>query len=143
VAVQDDARILIGGLFTSVNNAFRGRIARLNADGTLDAGFQNGMVGANSLVRVVTVQPDGKIPIGGDFNFVNNIAAFNFARLYREVPALRLSLARPTTNGILGRVTGPASTRVVLQVSPNLVNWISVSTNSILPVGVLPFNDPD
>src|SRR2546423_1376265 len=58
VAVQSDGKVLIGGLFSSVNGTARGRIARLNSDGTLDAGFQNGLAGANSNVQSVAAQSD-------------------------------------------------------------------------------------
>jgi len=143
VAVQTDGRILIGGLFTFVNDAYRGRVARLNADGSLDMTFQNGMIGADALVRAVAVQPDGKVPIGGDFTSVNDVPASYFARLYGEIPALRLSIARPTTNGVPVRLTGLSSLRVILQASPNLSNWFSVTTNTISPIGVLQFTDPD
>ena len=39
VTLQADGKILIGGIFTSVNGTARNRIARLNADGTLDTAF--------------------------------------------------------------------------------------------------------
>ncbi|HNU49929.1 MAG TPA: Calx-beta domain-containing protein, partial [Verrucomicrobiota bacterium] len=42
VALQPDGKILIGGAFTVVNGVARNRIARLNADGTLDAAFDPG-----------------------------------------------------------------------------------------------------
>lgn len=70
VAVQPDGKVLLGGAFTTLqpNGASsatsRRRAARLNADGTLDAAFDPR---ADSLVRSVTVQPDGKILLGGHF----------------------------------------------------------------------------
>ncbi len=39
-AVQPDGKILIGGRFPTVLGVARNNIARLNTDGTLDAGFQ-------------------------------------------------------------------------------------------------------
>jgi uncharacterized delta-60 repeat protein len=39
IAVQSDGKVLIGGMFTAVNGASRPYLARLNADGSLDAGF--------------------------------------------------------------------------------------------------------
>jgi uncharacterized delta-60 repeat protein len=49
-AVQADGKVLVGGLFTAINGVARNRIARLNADGSLDPSFQNGMAGANSFI---------------------------------------------------------------------------------------------
>ncbi len=69
VAVQPDGKILIGGDFTSYNGDANvsDRIARLNADGTLDTSFNYSGAGATSAVLAVAVQPDGKILIGGTF----------------------------------------------------------------------------
>ena len=49
VVVQPDGKIVIAGDFTSVNGAPRNRLARLNANGSVDAGFNpvfNGPVNA-------------------------------------------------------------------------------------------------
>jgi uncharacterized delta-60 repeat protein len=73
VAVQPDGKILIGGNFTSVGGTLgsgtgtpvtRNRIARFNADGTVDPSFDPG---ADNNVYALVVQADGKILIGGDF----------------------------------------------------------------------------
>ncbi|MEZ5306682.1 MAG: FG-GAP-like repeat-containing protein [Pyrinomonadaceae bacterium] len=70
VRVQPDGKILIGGTFTSVSGSIRGRVARLNADGSLDTSF-NPPGGANASVFAVEYQPDGKILVGGDFTSLN------------------------------------------------------------------------
>jgi uncharacterized delta-60 repeat protein len=80
VVVQSDGKILVCGQFILWNGTTVGRIVRLNSDGTLDADFTtaNG-TGAGSTTRAVTVQSDGKILVGGDFNSWNgdtNIAEF-------------------------------------------------------------------
>jgi uncharacterized delta-60 repeat protein len=80
LAVQTDGKILIGGLFTAINNVARSRIARLNANGTLDTGFANAD-GANSAVRAMAVQSDGRIVIGGEFGNYNNVYRGGIARL--------------------------------------------------------------
>jgi len=80
VAVQADGKVLIGGEFTTVEGAGRNRIARLNADGTLDTSFDPG-AGADDRVRTVAVQPDGKILIGGSFTAVDGVARNRIARL--------------------------------------------------------------
>src|SRR6185503_16953794 len=57
---------LIGGSFTTYNGIPRTRIARINADGTLDATFDAGTV-LNGTVTSMAVQPDGKIIVVGAF----------------------------------------------------------------------------
>ena len=81
LAVQPDGRVLIGGEFTTVNGASRNRIARLNVDGSLDTTFLNGLAGADSLVRSLAVQPDGRVLIGGSFATVNGVSRNRTARL--------------------------------------------------------------
>ncbi|MEG0923252.1 MAG: delta-60 repeat domain-containing protein, partial [Comamonas sp.] len=58
VAVQPDGKVLVGGAFTQVGGQTRNRLARLNADGSLDASFNPD---ANGTVNSVAVQPDGKV----------------------------------------------------------------------------------
>lgn len=68
VSIQPDGKILIGGLFTSINGTPRSRVARLNHDGTLDATFFPVM---NDTVLSLAVQQDGKILAGGAFTGIN------------------------------------------------------------------------
>ena len=69
MAVGPDNRVLIGGDFTTVTGGNgQDRIARLNADGTLDTGFQNGANdGANAFVEDIAIQTDGRIMVAGGF----------------------------------------------------------------------------
>ena len=71
-------RFSLGGPFTSVGGTARNRIARLNNDGNLDTGFNPN---ANSEVRTVAVQADGKILLGGSFTSVGGVARNRIARL--------------------------------------------------------------
>jgi uncharacterized delta-60 repeat protein len=64
LAVQADGKILVGGWFTTLGGQTRSYIGRLNADGTLDSGFNPG---ASSYVESLAVQADGKILVGGCF----------------------------------------------------------------------------
>ncbi len=80
IAVQPDGNVLVAGDFTHVNGLERGRIARLNADGSLDPSFDPGY-GANGSVRTLALQPDGSILIGGTFTYVNGVPCNRIARL--------------------------------------------------------------
>ena len=44
--------------------------ARINADGTLDTTFNTG-AGVDGAVSAITMQPDGKVLIGGEFTTYN------------------------------------------------------------------------
>lgn len=64
IAVQTNGQVLIGGWFSLVNGEPRYSLARLNADGSLDAGFTNNPIGGRP-VRAILLQHDGKVVIGG------------------------------------------------------------------------------
>ena len=79
VALQADGKILIAGNFEMVGTAVRTRVARLNADGSVDESFGDPLV--NGEVKAVAVQPDGKILIGGNFDAVSTNTHHFLARL--------------------------------------------------------------
>ncbi len=70
ILVQEDGKILIAGNFTAIYGSPRSRIARLNADGTLDASFQPPATVDNS-ITCLELQSDGKILAGGNFTRVS------------------------------------------------------------------------
>ena len=80
ITLQSDGRILIGGDFTTYNGTARGRIARLNVNGSLDATFTSG-TGASNSVRSLAVHTDGKVMIGGWFETFNGTTRKRIARL--------------------------------------------------------------
>jgi uncharacterized delta-60 repeat protein len=80
VAVQTDAKILIGGEFTSYNSIPVKNFIRVNSDGTLDTSFQIGS-GINGIVNAISIQPDGKIIVVGNFQKFNGLNAYSIVRL--------------------------------------------------------------
>jgi len=80
LAVQADGAILVGGTFNGLNGATRTNLGRLNANGSLDAGFDPGLARFNSVDRVV-LQPDGAILVGGSFSRIGGQVLTNCARL--------------------------------------------------------------
>lgn len=84
-SIQADGMVIIGGQFTSYNGTGRSRIARLNADGSLDTNFDPG-TGAGApwpsvAVFSTAVQADGKILIGGAFTSYDGTGRNCIARL--------------------------------------------------------------
>ena len=77
-AVQPDGKTIIAGNFSSVLGQARSNVARLNANGTLDAGFNPNV---NATVYSVAVQADGQILLGGNFTTVAGTARNRIARL--------------------------------------------------------------
>ncbi|MEP7337404.1 MAG: delta-60 repeat domain-containing protein, partial [Acidobacteriota bacterium] len=72
VAVQADGKMVVGGNFTTVNGQPRSNLARINVDGTLDAGFT---LGANGSVDALAIQSQsGQIVVGGSFSLLGGQA---------------------------------------------------------------------
>lgn len=84
LAIQSDGRLLVGGEFTTFNGTSKGGLIRLNTDGTVDPLFNPAGVGANGSVRVITLQSDGTILIGGLFTSYNGAANNYIAKLDRN-----------------------------------------------------------
>jgi len=80
VAVQDDGKIVVGGLFTDISGPPRQNLARLLPDGAIDPSFDPGL-DLDSAVICVLVQPDGQILIGGGFTQIGGQQRQNVARL--------------------------------------------------------------
>ena len=74
IALQTDGRVIIGGGFRDVGFPERFGIARLNGDGSLDAGYNAPIpatggyasgFGFTNLVDALALLPDGKVLVGG------------------------------------------------------------------------------
>lgn len=99
VALQSDGKILVVGQFTTFDGVAVGGIARLNADGTLDTTFASNVgTGADSVVRAVATQADGKIIIAGQFSDFDGQTSGKIARLNAD-GSLDMSFSSATGAG--------------------------------------------
>ncbi|MDF3029306.1 MAG: hypothetical protein K0S23_3613, partial [Fluviicola sp.] len=82
VCKQPDEKIIITGLFTTVNGVSKNGLARINQDGSLDASFDAGTgFGSGSVIYSIAVQTDGKILIAGSFSSYNGASTGRLIRL--------------------------------------------------------------
>ncbi|MFO1500632.1 MAG: delta-60 repeat domain-containing protein [Verrucomicrobiota bacterium] len=95
LAVQTDGKVIAGGAFTEFNGQLHLRLARLDATGVPDPGFNatvtdasdpvapvhNGAFSSAVRVRALAIDQKGRILIGGVFTYVNGVARPNLARL--------------------------------------------------------------
>lgn len=80
IVIQEDGKILVGGLFTSYDGQPYNRIVRLNEDGSVDTTFNIG-TGFNNWVQLIVLQEDGKILAGGWFTEYNGESYNRIIRL--------------------------------------------------------------
>ncbi len=92
IVIQGDGKILIGGAFLYRNGKIRsgvpyldGAIARLNSNGSVDSSFvvPDGpdFGGPQAPVYAIALQTDGRVIIGGGFNYVGSTERYVIARL--------------------------------------------------------------
>jgi uncharacterized delta-60 repeat protein len=84
--VQPDEKIILHGLFTTVNGQARNNVARLNADGTLESlpSFNIGTGATGGDTASLALQADGKILVGGTFTSFNSQPRNRIARLLAD-----------------------------------------------------------
>ena len=80
--MQDDGRLLVCGYFSGSTGGFSGsgkvHLVRLNLDGSVDSTFDPQ---PSNEVNSVSVQPDGRIVIGGYFSAIHGVSRNYLARL--------------------------------------------------------------
>lgn len=115
MALQPDGKIMIGGFFTTYNNAPRKYVARLNSDGSLNYAF-NPAPGPNSYLECLAVQSDGSVVMGGAFISYAGQTTYLLAR------SLRNGEVDPTFNTSIGVTgTGPHVRCLAIQPDGNIV----------------------
>lgn len=124
-----DGKIVIGGAFSQIGGTLRGRIARLNSDGSLDESFDPGF-GFNGDVADVAVQPDGKIVAAGAFTAFNGTPCG---------PVLRLNPDGSIDSGftVPSSLNGSQVRRIVLQGDGKLIVAASSSVIRLLTDGTV------
>jgi len=81
--LQPDGKIIVAGRFTEFNGRVRNRIARLNADGSVDDAFNPG-AGPDKDISYAVLQPDGKVLIAGPFDKFGDASRRGIARLNKD-----------------------------------------------------------
>jgi len=80
MGIQPDGRILICGNFQTYNGMSCRRVARLNANGSLDTSFVS-PGGANYTAYAVAALPGGRVLLGGDFTVFGGESRYRLALL--------------------------------------------------------------
>lgn len=83
IYVQKSGKIIIGGEFYNYGTSNIDHLVRLNEDGTIDSSFKTDP-GASSNVWTISEDNEGRIYIGGEFDFYNGFNSRNIARLHYD-----------------------------------------------------------
>lgn len=84
LALQNDGKALVGGIFTTLSGSIARSLARVNTDGTIDSTFVAKIgtaIPAASGLSAIAVQSDGKILLGGDFTTYNGTTVNRIKRI--------------------------------------------------------------
>jgi uncharacterized delta-60 repeat protein len=153
LAVQQDNRLLIAGIFSTVNGVPRNGIARLQTDGSLDTQFHSsqdslGLISSSYQVQVyaIALQPDGQILVGGKFSMVDGesrsgVARLNGTQLSPNHPVL--NIVNQANGKFKVRFTGATGQTYFVLVSTNLTDWVSLGRPAEPTIGLFEFEDPN
>jgi uncharacterized delta-60 repeat protein len=142
VAHAANGQILIAGNFSEYDGRTESSMARINANGELDATFDVGL-GPNNAISSLAIQPDGQILVGGRFDAFNGVARTGLARLRGGPHPFHLSAPSRLANGQWQLfLYGENQTHYSVETSSNLVHWVAL-TNLTTTSSVTPFVDPD
>ncbi|MGB7202480.1 MAG: carboxypeptidase regulatory-like domain-containing protein [Pyrinomonadaceae bacterium] len=104
-----DGKILICGLFTSVEGLPRNGIARLNPNGSVDTAFDPNPTGS---VKAIKLQKNSQILVGGSFTNIGGQSRNNIARL--EINGNADTTFNPNANGSVTAIETLASSDIVI-----------------------------
>ncbi len=147
--IQPDHKVIVAGMFVDFNGTSAGRIIRLMPDGEIDSTWITSGGGADFDVRGMSLQPDGKVLIGGIFDFYNGATANQLVRLdsdgnidttfvvgvgpNNEVQGITVNTNRAVIHGFFSEYQGtPVPGFAVLQMNGSLDSSFVLPTESFI-----------
>jgi uncharacterized delta-60 repeat protein len=113
VLLQPDGKLIIEGNFTSINGVPCSRLARLNADGSLDRDFAP-PPNLPPLIDAGVLQPDGKLLIVGLFYTVGGRPAGSIARLTSTGTVDTTFSSNPGANSRVSNIALQSDGRIII-----------------------------
>jgi uncharacterized delta-60 repeat protein len=115
-------KVFVGGLFSFVGGTAQSRVARLNANGTLDTTFAN--PAPDGFCFTLDRQSDGKPVVGGSFNTIGGATRNRVARLNTN-GTLDTTFGNPVLDGDCRILAVQADGKVVVGGQFSLVGGVS------------------
>ena len=129
------ARSFVGGTFTTVDGITANDLARLNADGTLDATFS---ASTDAGVGSIIAEADGTIVIGGGFTQVDGAARGGLAHLSADGTLNPFTSAETGVNGTVSTLRQQTDGKVLLGGDFNSVDGVQRNFVARLTSGGVP-----
>jgi uncharacterized delta-60 repeat protein len=122
---QTDGKVVIGfNAAVTIGGVVRNRVARINADGTLDSAFNPN---ANSYIQGVAIQSDGKVIIGGAFTTLGGVTCNRIARLDNDTASQSLTVPGRSRVQWLRGGSSPETLQVTFDLSTDGgTTWIPI-----------------
>lgn len=119
IAIQSNGKIIIGGGFHEYDGTVVKKLARLNSNGSLDNTFNHQTESITS-INTLSLQPGGKIAVGGIFTEFDGISANRVARVYIgcDIPA-----PEGETTQVINEINGNPTTIEDILVIGETVTW--------------------
>lgn len=109
-----NGKIVIGGSFRVYNSKSINGIARLNTDGSLDAGFHSGLT-EGDVVNFILLQPNNQLIIGGTFKKYGKTRVNQIARINTNGALDTTFNATVGANGTITKaVIDPATGKIII-----------------------------
>ncbi|MFN0277662.1 MAG: FG-GAP-like repeat-containing protein [Pyrinomonadaceae bacterium] len=137
IAVQQDGKILVGGLFGDFNNSGKKNVVRLNGDGSLDPSFTLDTnvrsFGFENAIADIAIQSDEKILISGEALYTPATAQRLIIRLNADGSLDPTFNLNPLSTGG-GFRSGTAINRILIQPDGKIVGagyYVRVPSSSV------------
>ncbi len=132
VAVQPDGKILVAGNFSMIAGTAHVALARLNADGSLDASFSpafglHTLDALSNAVSAVILRTDGEIIISGNFTEIGGVALAGFAVLHADGTPDPGFIPDASLNGAAGKVVAVQGDGKILVTQANVSTGFELS----------------
>ncbi|MFN6943359.1 MAG: T9SS type A sorting domain-containing protein [Cytophagaceae bacterium] len=119
ILLLPDNKLMIVGNFTSYDGTTRGRIARLNPDGSLDNTF-NPSTGANDIIHNIILYGTSQFIISGRFNHFNGTRRNFIARINQD-GTLDQNFTSPFAMASIKTMAEKADGKILLVASSSLI----------------------
>lgn len=133
ISVQQDGKLIFGGLFTQFDSTSSSNIIRLNSDYTVDSAFISNIGdGANDEVKVCIARASGRIFIGGSFTSWDSIVSGRFIVLNSDgtLDTDFMLNAGSGANGDINSIVFQSNGKIII--AGSFTNWNGNSVGNVV-----------